>query len=174
MNLKTVKIIGVFNIFLLAFLAHFVNDFCHNMLSFSLFPVNESIWEHMKLLFTPFIINTVIFYFIGKKKENNLLLQLFLVPVTSIVIYLMIYLPIYNMWGENLIISILLLFVVICFEQLFSYFLATYEQGKLSNVIGFIGLFLVFFIFAYLTYFPLENYLFLDTNSNSYGIIYKD
>ena len=53
-------------------------------------------------------------YFIMKKLNlvfNNFLLNLFITSYSSIIIYLAIFLPIYNIIGENMIVSISLLVV---------------------------------------------------------------
>ena len=39
-----------------------------------------------------------------------------------------------------------------------------------EKVIGIVGIILVYLIFIYLTYFPLESFIFYDTTTNSYGI----
>ena len=51
MNLKTAKILAIINIFLISFPSHFIYDFFPNTFTSILFPVNESIWEHLKLSF---------------------------------------------------------------------------------------------------------------------------
>ena len=74
-----------------------------------------------------------------------------------------------------MIISIGLLFLVIVVEQFLSYHLLRYRKIKYQNIIGIIGIILVYIIFGYLTYRPLENYVFFDTVENKYGInIYTD
>ena len=77
MSIKNIKIIGVFIIFLLCFPLHFLYDWLPNSL-FSIFlPVNESIWEHMKMIYTSFVLYGIIDYFWLKKdnKFNNFLFQ---------------------------------------------------------------------------------------------------
>lgn len=115
MNLKKIKILGVFSIFGLCFLLHFIYNWIPNSILAIFVPVNESIWEHMKLIPTSFILWGIIDFILLKKYENfnNFLLQLFIVPVIGIILYLLIYLPLYNIFGENMIISIVLLFIVI-------------------------------------------------------------
>ena len=161
MRLKTSKIIGLFIIFLLCFSLHFLYDFIPNFLTSVIAPVNESIWEHMKLIYTSYIIYGFFEYFVLKKDvKSNYFLQLFLVPVLGICIYLIIYLPIFNIFGENLIVSIILLFIVIAIEQLISYFFLNKESVTNTNVVAIMGIIVVYIIFAYLTYFPLNNYIF--------------
>jgi len=164
MSLKISKLIGIFITFLLCFPLHFLYDFAPNFLTSIIAPINESIWEHMKLIYTSYLLWGIIEYFILKnnKEINNYFLQLFMVPIFGICIYLSIYLPIFNLYGENLIISILLLFIVIALEHIISYFFLKSEEIPRQKIIGIIGIILVYIIFAYLTYFPLDNYLFWD------------
>ena len=173
MTLKKSKIIGIFIIFGLCFLFHFMYSFSDNSLFSILFPVNESIWEHMKLLFLPFVLYTFIEYFLLRKKEriNNLYLQLFIIPIISIIIYLIIFIPIYSIIGENMFLSIGLLFIVICIQQFLSYKLSLIKSIIYQKAIGLIGIILILVLFAYLTYNPLYNELFLDKQENTYGII---
>lgn len=173
MNLKAIKIIGFFVIFLLCFPFHFLYDWLPNSLFSIFFPVNESIWEHMKLIYTSFVFYGIFDYILLRKNKinfNNFLIQLFLIPIIAIFIYLIIFIPIYKMIGENMIVSIGLLAVVILIEQIFSYFILQYKEIKYQNIIGIIGIILVYIIFGYLTYKPIENYIFYDTVKDKYGI----
>lgn len=178
MSLKTIKIIGIFGTFILCFPFHFLYEWLPNSL-FSIFlPVNESIWEHMKLIYTSFVVYGIIDYILlnkNKIKFNNFLLQLFVIPVIAIILYLIIFIPIYNSVGENMIINIGLLFVIIALEHLLSYYLLKYQNIKYQKMIGIIGIILVYIIFGYLTYRPIQNYIFYDNVENKYGInIYSD
>lgn len=173
MSLKIVKTLGLFLIFLLCFPLHFVYDFLPNTL-FSIFvPVNESIWEHMKLIFTSYVFYGIFDYLLLKKNKisfNNFLLQLFLIPIVGIILYLLIFIPIYNNFGENMLISIGLLFLVIIFEQVLSYYFLRFKEIKYQNIIGIVGIIITYIIFGYLTYNPVENYIFFDISNSKYGI----
>ena len=164
MKFKTIKIIGIFIIFILCFPLHFLYDAFPCFLTSVIAPINESIWEHMKLIYTSYLIWGIIEYFLLRKnqKVNNFFLQLFLVPVFGVCIYLIIYLPLFNILGENLFISIFLLFLIIIIEQILSCILLKKEELPNQKIIGIIGIVLIYIIFGYLTYFPLDNYLFFD------------
>ena len=173
MSLKAIKIIGFFVIFLLCFPFHFLYDWLPNSLFSIFFPVNESIWEHMKLIYTSFVFYGIFDYLLLKKNKinfNNFLIQLFLIPIIAIFIYLIIFIPIYKIIGENMIVSIGLLAIVILIEQILSYFILQYKEIKYQNIIGIIGIILIYIIFGYLTYKPIENYIFYDTVKDKYGI----
>lgn len=173
MNLRTIKIIGLIGIFILCFPFHFMYDWFPNSLFSIFFPVNESIWEHMKLIYTSFIVYGIIDYLLLKKNKitfNNFLLQLFVVPIIGIVIFLIVFIPIYNNFGENMLITLTLLFVVILIEQVISYYLLKLSNIKYQNIIGIIGIIVVYIIFGYLTYKPIENKIFFDESNSKYGI----
>jgi len=171
--MKKIKTIGVYVIFILSFLSHFMYDIFPNPLFSILFPVNESIWEHMKLLVTPVIIYSLIEYFIYKKKNipyNNFILSYAISFIVSIIVYLIIYLPVHLIFGHNLLFSIYLLFIIFILIEVISYKIMNYKEIKYTNIIGFGMIILIYIIFWYLTYYPFENMLFYDTTSNSYGI----
>ena len=177
MNLKKIKIIGTLTIFTLAFIYHFLYEWFPNPIFSILFPVNESICEHMKLLYTGILSWGLIEIILLKKNKinyNNYPYQLFLTSFTSIIVYLILYLPIYNIIGEKLIISISLLFIVILLEQILSYYLL--KQKKENDILDKISIILIilfYMILLNLTYDPPKNYIFYDTVENKYGINIK-
>lgn len=169
--MKKLKIIAVFGIFIICFLSHFAYDIFPNFIFSIIFPVNESIIEHMKIIFTSYILYGLLDYFLLKKyKPNNFVFQLFLVPLICIFLYLIIYIPLFNIFFENMFISISLLFIIIVISQVFSYHLLNYKKIRYEMIIGIIGIILVYFLFFNITYHPLNHYLFKDFVDNTYGI----
>lgn len=68
-NLKHYTVIGTFFVLTAGTLAHFMYDWSGNNAIVGLFtPVNESIWEHMKLLFFPMLLYA--FFMIFRLKED--------------------------------------------------------------------------------------------------------
>lgn len=173
MNLKKLKIIDIFIIFVLTFIFHFTYDFLPNSFTAIFFSVNESIWEHMKLLYTPIVLTIIFDFLIAKKyniKLNNLFTSIFISSILSIILYLIIYIPIHNIFGHNPIFAIILLFLIICLSQYISYHILIKENYQKLNIIS-LGLIIIgFVIFGYLTYKPLQNNLFYDTKNEKYGI----
>lgn len=165
MNLKIVKFISVVGIFLFSFVSHFMFDWFPNVLVSIFFPVNESIWEHMKILSTSIIMYSFIDYTLLKTfniKFNNFKFQLMFTSFISIVIYLIIYLPIYNLFKENLLISILLMLFVYILISIISYKILSSQEFKYLNKISITLIIIMYIIFGYLTYKPLNNYIFID------------
>lgn len=172
MNLKKIKIIAIVGIFLLSFPAHFLYKLFPNLLTSILFPVNESIFEHMKIIYTSTLIYGIIDYYLLKRNNiiyANFLFQLFLTSFISIPFYLILYLPIHYLIGEKLIISILLLLITYIFSQIISYSILKHPHIPYLNTLAIPLIILIYIIFILLTYFPPNYYLFYDTTTNSYG-----
>lgn len=173
MNLKKIKIIAVIGIFLLSFLAHFANYLFPNLIFSFVFPVNESIWEHMKIIFTSTLLYGVVDYLLLQKykiKYNNFPFQLYFTALSAIPIYLVIYLPLYKLIGENLIVSILLLLIVYIISQWISYHILKEKEIKVLNKLAIPVILLSYLGFIYLTYNPIHNYIFYDTTEKKYGL----
>lgn len=70
-QLKCFIIIGIVFVLIAGSLAHFLYDWTGRNDIVGLFtPINESIWEHMKLLFFPMLLYTLLMIF--KFKDNRL------------------------------------------------------------------------------------------------------
>ena len=89
-QLKKYIIIGIIFVLITGTLAHFFYEWTGNNYVTGLFtPVNESVWEHMKLLFFPMLIYLFVVFF--KLRSDNpciisafcfgILLGTFLIPV---------------------------------------------------------------------------------------------
>lgn len=171
--MKRIKIIGIFVIFGLSFICHFLYNWLPNSIFSILFPVNESIWEHMKLIVTPVLIFSLIEYIIYRKKGmsfNNFILSYSISMILGIIIYLIIYLPINKIFGHNAIVAIGLLLVTFVIIEIISYQIMNYKEIKYEKIIGLGMIVLIYIIFGYLTYNPIEIDLFYDTQKNIYGI----
>lgn len=171
--MKNIKIIGIYVIFLLSFFSHFIYEILPNPIFSILFPVNESIWEHMKLIVTPVIIYGIIEYIIYKRKNistNNFILSYAFAIIIGITFYLIIYLPIHYMLGHSLLFAIALLFITFIVIEYISYKIMNYKEVKYNNLIGILIILFMYIIFGIFTYYPPRNDLFYDTQSKSYGI----
>lgn len=175
--MKKIKIIGVFVIMGLSVLSHFMYEWFNNFIFSILFPVNESIWEHMKLLITPLLFYALIEYFIYRKKNikfNNFSLSYGISMIVGIISYLIVYLPIDYYFGHNMIVSIVLLFLDYILISYISYCILNTKEIKYSKMIGTLLIIFTYFIFYYLTYYPVHSYLFYDTKDKVYGIKKED
>lgn len=173
MNLKKIKIIAVFGIYILACIFHFGYDLLPCSLTAIFFPVNESIWEHQKLLFTSVIMYGIVDYILINKfkiKCNNFFTSLFVSALTIIPIFLLIYLPIYYKIGPKLWLNFGVMGIAIIISQIISYFIMKSKTCNILNKISLVLIVLSYIVFAYLTYYPIKSKLFFDTQEEKYGI----
>lgn len=173
MNLKKIKILAIIGIFIISFISHFAYNLFPNIIFSFIFTINESIWEHMKILFTSILIYGIIDYILLNKykiKYNNFPFQLYFTAISSIALYLVLYIPLYNILGENLIISITLLLLVYIITQWISFNILKEKEIKLLNKLTIPIILTIYLVFIYLTYNPPHNYIFYDTTNEQYGI----
>lgn len=173
MTLKKIQTISIFGTFILCFITHFLYSLFPNFVFSIFFPVNESVWEHMKMITSSILIWRIIEYFILSKnhiKYNNYLFSTFIMCLLSIIIFLTIYYPIYSMVGESFILNVICLFITIYFVNVIGYKIMISKNVKYGNIFGILGIIIMYLAFTYLTYFPIKNELFLDQQSNTYGI----
>lgn len=166
MTLKKLKIINPFILIILSVIAHNIYNLFPNILTAIFFPINESIFEHMKIIFTNLLIIGISDYIILKInniKYNNFKFQLFITAFISIFIFLLIYLPIHYLLGEYLPLTIILLFITYIISQIISYHLLKHPNLPILNKISIILILLVYLNFIVLTYIPNKNDFFYDT-----------
>ena len=172
MNLKKLKILGVILAFFIAFPLHFIYDKFPNFITSIFFPVNESIWEHMKIIFGSILLSGVIQKIIVTKKGlgyKNICISNIIAGLLSIPIFLAMFLPIYGIIGENLPITLIVMFITFIISQLITMRIINTKDLKQENM-AIIYAIIIYIIFGLLTYFPPENNLFLDPLTLKYGI----
>ena len=174
MSLRKIKIISVFGIFALSFGLHFLYQLVPSTFTAMFSPVNESIWEHQKLLFTSVIFYGIIDYLLLSKfrvKYNNFYLALFVSALTIIPIFLLMYLPLYFRIGQSMFMNIFIMFIAIVISQFISYKILSMHKDSYSKNLISIGLIgICFIVFSYFTYYPIKTKIFFDTEEEKYGI----
>ena len=113
-------IINSIIIFLICSLFHFGYDFIPNFITSLFFPVNESIWEHLKMIFT----STIVFSFISNLfyHDKNTLFKSYIRTMATIIILLILYLPTYYLLGEVMILTLIILFISVLLILLLCFF----------------------------------------------------
>ena len=172
MSKKKLKIIGTLIAFLLCFPLHFLYDKFPNFITSIFGPVNESIWEHMKILFGGILLSGVIqkIIVIFKKEDyNNICFSNFVAAIVSIPIFLILFLPVYYVIAENMPVTIFIMFIAIVLAEVVSCLLMKkHDLGMEKLTILFV--IIVYFIFTFLSYFPPRTEIFLDPKDKIYGI----
>ena len=171
MTLKKIKFFDFFLIIFFSFLTHTIYMWMPNTL-FSIFlPVNESVFEHMKMLYTSILIVTLFDYFAFKHwniKNRNFLASAFISSSLSIPLFLSLNFLSTNIFGSYKLLQIVILFLVVFLSQVISFFILKQKYLKYTGYIGIVGIIIIYIIFAYFTYYPLENDFFRDFDR--YGI----
>lgn len=172
MTRKKLKILGIVLAFLLCFPLHFVYDKFPSFITSIFAPINESIWEHMKILFGSIIISGVIQKIIVLKKKldfNNICFSNFIGAISSIPIFLIIFLPIYIIIGENFPITIFIMFITIVLAEVIAYKIMNKDNLGFENI-TIILVIIVYVIFTILSYYPIKSGIFIDPISKTCGI----
>ena len=130
MNKKLIKLGFLFFPFILSFLVNYL----YQLIPFPIFtiysPINESIFEHTKLVFTPLILTYLIFYFLFKNKINlktylsSLIISIAIGIISMLAIYYFFTLFFYEVPA---LINILLLLISLVFSQYIASY--TYKRG---------------------------------------------
>lgn len=173
MSLKKLKVISFFIVFIISFLCHFMYEWIPNFVTSIFFPVNESIWEHMKILFGSILFSGVIQKIIVKVKHlnyKNVCISNVIASISSIPIFLIFYLPIYSLIGEKLLITIFLMLITIIISQLITISIINMKKDLKLEKASILFIIIIYLILAYLTYNPLKYELFKDPINNIYGI----
>ena len=77
-----------------------------------------------------------------------------------------------NKYGKNFIFTIILLFIVLLFSQILSYYIYKLKEHKVLNYLSLGLIILIYIMFTYLSYNPIYSYIFFDELSDKYGINY--
>lgn len=175
MSKKLLKydIIGFVFVSIIGTLAHFVYEWTNKSVIAALFcPINESPWEHLKLIFFPYLIWTVIQAFI-MRGAKNLLPAKFIGVFVGMTATLSFFYTYTGIVGRNIDwLNILSFFIGVFIAFLLDYIIIKSEkmQGKGENIVAVILFIITSAIFMLFTFAPPLIPLFKDPITSSYGI----
>ncbi len=175
MNKKLLKleITGFVFVSILGTIMHFVFNWSSENKFIALFcPVNESPWEHLKLLFFPYLIYTVYEQIKLKQDKFNIYFAKYIGAVCSMWSILSLYYTVGGALGKNISwVNILSFFIGTAGAFIISYIIinSSVGNGMANGVAGamLIVTAIVFFIF---TFEPPIIPLFQDPQNFTYGI----
>ena len=169
--LKFIIFSGIF-VMILGTLLHFTYEWSGNnqfIASFS--AVNESTWEHLKLLFFPMLLTTIIgFFYLEKSCPNYWCARLF--GILTAILFTIVFLYTYTgIIGTNFaFVDISIFFVAVILGELVSYKVLVSSIDCNSSV-ALVGIILLLACFIIFTYFTPEIGLFKDPVNGLFGII---
>ncbi|MFI3206871.1 MAG: DUF6512 family protein [Clostridia bacterium] len=172
-NIKAFILWGILIMFLLGGLFHFVYDITGNQFVLGLlFPVNESIFEHIKIAALPVLIYWSIGYYIKKEEINaNVWFTSALISmlIASLLVPMFYYFYTETFGIENMIVDISLLLIGFAISQTIA--LHYYNHGKGINAkLAVVIMIAVIVLFGFWTVSPPELPIFKEASSGTYGI----
>jgi hypothetical protein len=164
---------GIWVIFLLGSLFHFIFELTgSHAAAGAFFPVNESVFEHLKLTFWPSLICWGFSYRFIKDNAHNYFLSRAAALLVMPAITLILFYGYTSLTGwENVFIDIGIFLLAVAGGQMAGYWLL--KRNPLPVWLSGISVFLIVaigFIYVYFTYYPPHVSMFMDSNTNSYGI----
>ncbi len=171
---KIFEIVGVPIIYLIATFLHFVYDLTDGSTLAILFgSVNESVWEHIKIIAVGFTVWTIIeFLFIRPPFKKFVTAKVFMLYFLSFLIPIFFYT--YNLFTKKpvLWLDLVSTLVFIALTQYISYKIIV-NENKLSDYypLALMLLMLYYLMFFSFTVFPPKLELFRDPETGMFGII---
>ena len=174
---KILIVYGIPIICILGTLFHFIFNLLNGVCFTGVIaPVNESIWEHLKIAFFPIIAYWSIGYFIAREKEdisiNKWIVSMTISAIVSMLFIITTFYTYYGIIGKSYVFIDIIIFVIsIALGQGLGYYV--YNNIKVTNKMFYISiLFLIMFItlFAVFTYYPPRIPFFYDKSGQFYGI----
>ncbi|MDD3946865.1 MAG: DUF6512 family protein [Clostridia bacterium] len=168
-------IIGSLFVIVIGSLLHYVYQWSGNNKLVGVFgSVNESTWEHMKLLFWPMLVFTIIELFAyGKEYPNFIGIKAISLLIGLIAIPILFY-TYTGIVGENYLIADISVFII---SVMLSYILSYYLLNKtdvfsscVATVTGIVIFVLLTISFIIFTFKPPKIALFLDPSQDFYGM----
>ena len=149
---------------LLGTLAHFLYELSGNLSIVALFcPINESSWEHLKLLYFPFLLLTVFYYYKNQPPLSRFFYCRFSGVVCGMAFILISYYTYTGIIGNHFLILDILIFIISVILSFYMANLFYHEQVKTPSQTFVFALWIIgsilFFLF---TCFPPDIPLFWD------------
>lgn len=135
-------------------------------------PVNESVWEHLKIGIWPVLIFALIEYpFLKNQTKNFLEAKVAQAYVTSLAV-LAIFYSYTGIIGHNILFMDILTFnIAVIIGQIVSYFILTADElDEFFDHMASAALYLLIGIIVYVTYFPPHYPIFMDSMTGKYGM----
>ncbi|CDE24495.1 putative uncharacterized protein [Clostridium sp. CAG:440] len=165
-KLKTVQIVVIILAIVFGTLLHFTYEWSGENRIVGLFSAtNESVWEHLKLVFYPMLILAIVEYFVVKKEANNYIEAKSLGIFLAIAFIIVFYYTYTGIIGKTFFIIDILTFIIsIILGEWVSYklMIRKSESTTLSKILSSAIIFYFLISFILFTYNPPNINLFKD------------
>ncbi len=167
-------IISVLFIFGISFLYHSVYDIFPNYLTSLFFPVNESVWEHNKMIFMAYITWMIVLFVFNRGDEKSIIFSTLISSLISIILTTTIFMPIYlyvlNL-EHNIFVTLIIYLFSIVVAQIIAEIILRMSYNKNREFVSLLLIGVTLVIFIYFTYYPLKVGVMYDYSENDYGIM---
>ena len=148
------EIISTIFVMILGTLLHFTYKWSGNNMLVGIFsPINESVWEHLKLIFFPMLITIIIGYFYKGKDFDNYLSSKVIGIIVMLSFTIIFYYTYSGIIGNNYaVIDIGTFFVAVLLGQIVSYKImqTRFHCNNLISIIILVALLLCFVVFTFM------------------------
>lgn len=172
-RLKRYEIIGFIITSIVGTIFHFIYNLSGKIFLIGLIaPINESPWEHMKLMFIPYFVYAIIESFLIKDDYKSIFYSKLVGILVGMVCTLSLFYTITGASGRLIDwFNILTFFIGLAVAYLISYnMIRTYHDTETNNKIALVIMIIMIAIFITLTINPPHIPLFQDPITKTYGI----
>ena len=149
---------------------HFTYDLSNKNIVVGIFSsVNESIWEHIKLLLTPIFVMNFINYILGN--TSNYFLILFIELILSIILVILFYkIKILIFKDKKDYINVISFYITVFIVVITKFYLEKNITSNNIHLLFKIPCLIIYIMYLSFTIFPPRRKLFLDPITKTYGI----
>ena len=172
MKIRTWQIIAVIVCIILGILLHFTYEWSGENRLVGLFSaINESTWEHLKLIFYPMVLIAILGYFVIGEKSDNYWLAQAMGIVTAIVFTIAFFYTYTGIIGTNFAwLNIATFIVAVILGGVVTYKILISQKYYNAEVVSKIFIIILFLTFILYTFNPPEIALFQNPLTGEYGI----
>ena len=156
-NLRKATLISYIVACIMGVLLHFAYDWSGKNFLLGLFvPVNESTWEHLKLVFFPILIMSLVEYYYFNVQHEDFICVKFRSALIGMLATVVLFYTYKGVLGRNIdFINITVYFIAMTIAYCYSYKKLKKESTGTNNANRcFLGFCIFILLFAYLTIFP--------------------
>lgn len=166
-NAQKIRILEILSL-VFCFILSFINHFLYKWLNYSFWiapivPINESVWEHGKLLFMPFMFWAIFEYFLIKHNPNYIIAKcvplVFCTPIMIAFFYTYTGILGFHITLVDILMALTIILIMNCFSYKNLIYHPPYKKSGYCLLILTIIIFILFIIF---TYYPPKIPLFIS------------
>lgn len=173
-QLKTWRVVGAIFTIIFGSLLHFIYDWSNNNdLVGVIGAVNESTWEHLKLLFWPTLIYGLVEYFFLGNKDKNFFIGKAVSLYSGILLIIVLFYTYTGIVGTHFVLMDILIFIIsVIVSQYLDYLILKSNKNfqNYASTISLVSIGILVLMFIAFTFTPPLIPLFKDPISGKYGI----